>query len=58
MKKLIGSACISLIVPALSWLGGYDFTERGPAALITSVWTLGAFVVAYTCPFWPEENRP
>lgn len=54
MKRLVASVCIALIIPALAWLAGFDFNERGVSALFTAVGASFTFVAAYSYPFWPK----
>lgn len=52
MKRLACSICAALTVCLLSWLGGFDFNERGGAALLVGYFSLGAGVLTYLIPGW------
>lgn len=54
--RLIGTLGITASVPAIFWLGGYNFDERGASAVICFLWTAFAFVAGITCPFWPKSK--
>lgn len=54
MKRILTSISFALLVPALAWVGGYDFSERGHESFVVCLWTIGVFAAAYTYPRMPK----
>lgn len=52
MKRIVVSLLVSALVPALAWIGGFDFDERGFIALFVCLYAIGAFVFTYAWPGW------
>jgi hypothetical protein len=55
MKRVVLSALVGLLVPALFWLGGYDFDQRGSGAVMCAVYTLLVGGMAYMFPGWDDR---
>lgn len=50
LYRLITSVAAAAVVPLLFWLGGFDFDQRGDAALACGVMTIGVFILWFSKP--------
>lgn len=55
-NRLLGSATISLLVPGMFWLGGYDFDARGSVAVSCLGLYILFFLIVVACPLWNLEK--
>ncbi len=53
-KRIIVSSIIAALVPFIFWTGGFNFDERGFAAVYCVLMTLALFGFAYSYPGWEE----
>lgn len=49
MKRIVKSIFCAAIIPALFWIAGFDFDERGGLALLCAIATFVVFFSANIC---------
>lgn len=54
MKRIICTIAAVALVSALAWVGGFDFNERGEAAVIVSMFAVFAAAFVYGYPGWDK----
>ena len=54
--RIIVSILIGSFVPALFWIGGYDFNERGEKAVWCALATLTTALWVFLYPTWDEKE--
>lgn len=54
MKRILASIGGGLAVLGMSWLFGFDFDERGPAAAMTAYFAVLVALCVYFTPGWRE----
>lgn len=54
MKRILASIGGGLAVLGMSWLFGFDFDERGPAAAMTAYFAVLVALCVYFTPRWRE----
>lgn len=54
-KRIAVSVLLAVNVPALWWLGGYDFNSRGADAVTNALGAWLVFALVYSYPGWDDK---
>jgi hypothetical protein len=54
VKRALWSLAVAASVPALAWVGGFDFNERGYVAFMVALYTPAAGLSVWFFPSWKK----